>query len=96
MLTIEEIKAAVAKAGKEYGIKKAYLFGSYAKGCADDSSDVDLLVEKGKMQSYRAYAGFQFDLVDTLGTRVDVLTTEGVKPKFFELIKDDRILVYGA
>lgn len=42
MLTIEEIKAAVEKVGKKYGIKNAYLFGSYAKGEATEDSDVDI------------------------------------------------------
>ena len=32
----------------------------------------------------------------TENSDVDVLTTESIKPRFFELIKDDRVLLYGA
>ena len=95
MLTIEEIKAAVTKVGKKYDIKSAYLFGSYAKGDATDSSDVDIIIEKGDLQTYDAYCGMKFAIEDELGTDVDLLTMEGVKPRFYELIKNDRILLYG-
>ena len=96
MLTIDQIKKAVAKAGDKYGIKSAYLFGSYAKGEANEDSDIDIIIEKGNLQTYKAYSGMLYDLEDEFGKSVDLLTTEGVKPKFFELIKDDRILLYGA
>jgi predicted nucleotidyltransferase len=45
MLTIEHIKTAASKLADGYPIKKISLFGSYAEGSADESSDVDLLVE---------------------------------------------------
>lgn len=96
MLSIEEIRSAVQKAGKKYGIKSAYLFGSYARGEATEGSDIDIIIEKGRLQTYHDYSGFRFDLIDELGTDVDVLTTEGIKPRFYNLIKDDRVLLYGA
>lgn len=96
MLTIDEIKSSVQRAGKKYGIKNAYLFGSYAKGEATEDSDVDLIIDRGAMHTYDAYADFRHDLEQSLGTNVDVLTTRGVKPRFYELIKDDRVLLYGA
>lgn len=95
MLTIEEIRRAVAKVGKKYGIKNAYLFGSYAKGEATENSDVDLLIDLGKIDDYMTYEGMRLDLVDTLGTEVDIVTTEAVRPRFFDLIKNDRIPMYG-
>lgn len=30
-----------------HGVKRAVLFGSYAKGCATECSDIDLLVDSG-------------------------------------------------
>ena len=96
MLKVEDIKKAVSKFGKQYGIKNAYLFGSYAKGVANEKSDVDIIIEKGNLQTYKAYSGLLYSLEDELGTSVDLLTMDGVKPRFFELIKNDRILLYGA
>ena len=96
MLTIEKIRTAVAKVGKKYGIRNAYLFGSYARGEADEDSDVDILIDRGKIDGLVELSGFRLDLVDELGVEVDVLTTGGVKPRFFEMIAGDRVLLYGA
>ena len=96
MLTIPQIKQAVAKVGQKYGIKNAYLFGSYARGEAKEGSDVDIIIEKGQIQSFDDFANFRHDLVNELGTEVDLLTTVSVRPKFFDFIKQDRILLYGV
>ena len=97
MLTIPEIKAAVAKVGKKYGIKNAYLFGSYARGEANEGSDVDIVIDGGgNIRGLIALSGFRINLIDELGKDVDVLTMDGVRPKFFDFIKNDRILLYGC
>lgn len=96
MLTVERIKTVVAELGRKYGIKSAYLFGSYARGEANENSDVDIIIEKGRVQSFNVFADFRYDLVNELGTEVDLITTVGVRPKFFDFIKDDRILLYDA
>lgn len=97
MLTIEEIKAAVTKVGKKYGIKNAYLFGSYARGEATENSDVDIIIDRGKICGLIELSGFRLDLIDELGGNdVDVLTLGSVRPKFFNMIKNDRVLLYGA
>lgn len=95
MLTIEQIKSAVSQVGKKYGIKNACLFGSYAKGSATENSDVDLLIDLGEIEDYMTYEDMRLSLVDMLGKEVDIVTTDAVRPRFFELIKNDRVPVYG-
>ena len=46
MLTVEEIKARIRPLCREYGIKRAFLFGSYARGNSTEASDVDIRIEK--------------------------------------------------
>ena len=48
MLSIEEIKAAAMSVCKKYDVERAYLFGSYSRGDADEDSDVDIRIEKNK------------------------------------------------
>ena len=42
-----DIQALLSPIFADYGITKAVLFGSFAKGTATDKSDIDLLVESG-------------------------------------------------
>ena len=96
MLTIDKIRETVARIGKKYGVKSAYLFGSYAKGNANESSDVDILVDMSNFHKYIDYFHFCDELEKELGTDVDVTAEEGLSPRFFAYIKDDRILLYDA
>ena len=45
--TIEEIKAKTVPIAVKHGISRMCLFGSYARGEANDESDVDLYVDRG-------------------------------------------------
>lgn len=96
MLTLNQIKSTVSKIGKKYGIKNAHLFGSYAKGKATENSDVDLIVDRGDVHTYKDYFHFYEDLKDALGTEVDITSEDGMYPEFFDIVKGDRILLYGA
>ncbi len=44
ILSMEEIREACDEIMKEYSVQYCYLFGSYAKGSASETSDVDLLI----------------------------------------------------
>ena len=48
VFTIEEIVSLVKPIAEKYGIKEIYLFGSYARGEADEDSDLDFLVFGGE------------------------------------------------
>lgn len=48
--TVDEIKNIVTPIAKEYGIDSLYLFGSYSRGSANDKSDIDLHIDKGKSE----------------------------------------------
>ena len=46
MPEIDTIKAMIRPLAIKYGLKRIYLFGSFAKGTANEDSDIDLLIEK--------------------------------------------------
>lgn len=50
---MEDIRYHVVSLAEEYGAEKVSLFGSYARGEASESSDVDLLLEKGAIRGFR-------------------------------------------
>lgn len=95
LLTVDQIKEICADIFKGYAVDYCYLFGSYAKDKATDTSDIDLLVSTST-------TGMRFyDLVESLreGLRkqVDVLNYEQLKdnPDLVNEILKDGIKIYG-
>ncbi|GHT02699.1 hypothetical protein AGMMS50276_32710 [Synergistales bacterium] len=68
--TISDIKDKVVPILKNNGVKKAVLFGSYAKREADTKSDVDILVDSGL--SGLALIGLCNDIQVTLRKEIDL------------------------
>lgn len=54
-----------------YNLKRAVLFGSYAKGTPTEKSDIDLLVDSG-LRGLR-FIGLTEDIKRTVGKDVDIL-----------------------
>ncbi len=74
---------------------KAYLFGSYARGEATETSDVDLLVEL----DYSQHIGFGFslmklDLETQLKRPVHLLSEQAVSAYIKPFIDHDKRLIY--
>ena len=72
MLSIEEIKSYIIPVVEKYPVEKVILYGSYARGDASDTSDIDLVVESGGKMRNRKIFALGGDLLDVLPVRVDV------------------------
>jgi predicted nucleotidyltransferase len=95
ILTIEEIKRKSSKVLEQYDIKFCYLFGSYAKGKATPTSDVDFLIS-GNVRGLKFY-GLVEELRTVLKKKVDVLDINQLKEnlELTEEIFKDGIKIYG-
>jgi len=96
MLSIEEIKSYIIPVVKKYPIDKVILFGSYARGDASDTSDVDLVVESGgKMRNSKIFT-LGGDLLVALPVRVDVYDILEIKESspLYNSIREDGIIIY--
>ncbi len=76
--TIADIQTLLSPVFASYKIRKAVLFGSYAKGSAEIRSDIDLLVDSGLKGI--AFFGLLEDVVTALNRDVDLLDTSQVIP----------------
>ena len=94
MLDINEIKKIIIPIAYSYGVKRLYLFGSYAKGTANEKSDIDLLVEKGKPMSLLKLSGMRQKVQEALNLPVDLVTTTGIEDNFRKEIAGTEILLY--
>ena len=89
ILKLQKIKDICIDIFPDYNVEYCYLFGSYAKNKATETSDVDLLISTST-------TGIKFyDLVESirqaLHKKVDILTTEQLKDNFDllnEILKD--------
>ena len=95
MLTIEEIKERVRPICEHYKIKRMWLFGSYARGEADEKSDVDLCIEGGDFTIEPwAFGGMCSALEDSLLLPFDIVTRESLTKRFLRNIAPDEVLIY--
>jgi len=95
LYSLNDIKTKVANTARQYGVKKVFLFGSYARGKENPGSDIDICIEKGNIQTLFELSGFCQDLEETLGNKVDVVTTVALSEEFKKQIEKDMVLIYG-
>ncbi|MDE7362939.1 MAG: nucleotidyltransferase domain-containing protein [Oscillospiraceae bacterium] len=76
--SFEEIADRVRPVAKKYGLKSVYLFGSYARGDANDDSDVDLLVDAENVHGLRFF-GMYDDFCTALEKEVDMVTLSSLE-----------------
>jgi predicted nucleotidyltransferase len=61
-----------------HGARNVRVFGSVARGDADECSDIDLLVEMEPGRSLLDRSELVADLQDLLGRKVDIVTEDGI------------------
>ncbi|MBI5709384.1 MAG: nucleotidyltransferase family protein [Candidatus Eisenbacteria bacterium] len=77
----------ILRVAAKHGARNLRVFGSVARGDADEQSDIDLLVEMEPGRSLLDHAALWLELQDLLGCKVDVVSERGIKPRI-----RDRVL----
>jgi len=67
--SVEEIKQRILPILQKYNIKRAGLFGSYARGEMREDSDIDILVEIADDISLLDFVGIKLEIEDILGKK---------------------------
>lgn len=92
MNDLESIKKKIRPILEKYGIKKAGIFGSSARG-ESAVNDLDLLVKIDKKISLLEFIGIQHELEDELGIKVDLVEYQAIKPALKDEILRDEVPV---
>ena len=99
MLSKNEIVEKAIKHGskiKKFGVKRLWLFGSYAKGKQREKSDIDIIVEFEKgMKTFDNYTALKSFLEDLFGVEVDLITVEALKPAIREAVWAEAVPIEG-
>ena len=76
-------------------MKKAYLFGSYARNEAGKNSDIDILVELDHTSPIgMKFFAYQVELEELLKIKVDLVSAEGLSKYVKPFVDKDKVLIY--
>lgn len=75
---LRTMKREIEEIADRYGVTNVRVFGSVARGDADDNSDIDFLVDR-KTKSLLALGGFKMDMEYLLGHKADIVTIAALK-----------------
>ena len=76
----------------KYPLKSMALFGSYANGNENESSDVDILVELDGRIGF-GFLHLNYEIEDLLKKKVDLISKRGLKKEFINAINSELIYV---
>lgn len=95
IFTIQSIKELVEPIAQKYKVQAIYLFGSYARGDADESSDLDFLVFGGESFKLTMIFSLAEELQSVLKNNVDVFEISEINrdSEFYNTIMKERMFV---
>lgn len=94
-MSLKEISKKINPVLLKYGVIRASVFGSVARGEDGPDSDVDLLVKVGSLPfGIWGFVGLKQDLEQALGKRVDVVSEGGLNAKLAKNIQRDLTPIY--
>ena len=101
ILSVDSIRLLVRPVAKKYQIEKLYLFGSYARGEAKPESDVDLMIEGGKISGIFGFVDIIDSFQSAVSKKVDLVDSRAVAEnktragrRFYDHVERDKVLIY--
>ncbi|MBE6099305.1 MAG: nucleotidyltransferase domain-containing protein [Anaerovibrio sp.] len=95
VVTLENITYLVKPLAEKYQVKEIYLFGSYARGEADESSDMDFLVIGGEGFKLTQIFALGEELRATFNKKVDVFEINEINQdsEFYKTVMREKVLI---
>ena len=90
---LKDKREAILRICAKHGARNVRVFGSVARGEADEQSDIDLLVDMEPGRSLLDLGGLLMDLQALLGQNVDVVTERGLKPRIRERVLAEAVVL---
>ena len=95
--TIDEIRRRFLHVTRKYDIAEAYLFGSYARGDATHTSDLDFYIRTGKLTNCLDISGIWVDTEKAMNKKIDIVYADQteIDKEFEEEMRKNFIKIYG-
>jgi uncharacterized protein len=94
MTTIDDLRRQrqeILRLAAAHGAHNVRVFGSVARGVADEASDIDFLVDMEPGRSLLDLGGLLEDLQRLIGRRVDVVTERGLRRRIRERVLRETV-----
>ena len=88
---ITALRGYLPELKRNFGVGRIALFGSTARDEGREDSDVDLLVHFEVGPTFDSFMGLKLFLEDHLGRRVDLVTSEGLKPRLRSIVEREAV-----
>jgi predicted nucleotidyltransferase len=88
---IGDRRGAILALAAKHGALNVRIFGSVAAGNADETSDVDFLVDMEPGRSLLDLGGLLMDLQELLGRKVDVVTEAGLRDRIRQRVQQQAV-----
>jgi len=94
-MSIKQIKDKIKPILKRHDVKRAAVFGSYARGGQNKKSDIDILIEYEKDdKSLFDLVGLEIKLKKKLNKKVDLITYDSIHPLLREsILKNQKTIL---
>ncbi len=90
--TIASLKKQIIPILKKHHVKKAGIFGSYARGEQKKNSDVDILILPPKRMGLE-FVALALELEEKLDKKVDLVSYRGIHPLVKDYILRDEVRI---
>jgi hypothetical protein len=89
---INKIKPKILEILKKNKVKRAGIFGSYARGEQKKNSDIDILIEPPKGIGF-GFVGIAIELEEKIGKKVDLVTYKYISPYIREQVLNEEVRI---
>lgn len=91
MILLQSKHDDILRIASHYGAYNMHVFGSVARGEADEQSDIDFLVEMEPKRSLLDLAGLLVDLEELLGCKVDVVPEDSLRKSIKDRVLNEAV-----
>jgi hypothetical protein len=91
----KKIRESIVAILSRYGAERIAIFGSYARGEANNKSDIDILVRFSRPKSLIQIVQIEDEIKRSIHMNVDLVTEKAVSPYLEGSIHRDEVVIYG-
>ena len=91
----KKIQETIVTILTRYGAERIAIFGSYARGEAGASSDIDILVRFDRPKSLIQLVQIEDEIRKSIHMKVDLVTEKAVSPYIASTIHRDEMVIFG-